>query len=228
MGIIREKRKFSMFIMNFEVTFHLDGRGIYYDRNEPIMLDSLLVHIMAIIQGKSRPLQRDERPDDIQIPLMQGHVDGHAIWKASALFPVGKQFEGLQFWRKKFNLDFIEFTEGSPNLTNGVYREYNMPFPLLICQKLVAWASGDRHDVERLLKRNIKGLGKKRSQGKGCVLDITTQAIEEDWSFVKNGCATRFLPSQDGLRQVRVKPPYWNIVDRVPCCEIGEEYDITS
>jgi len=213
--------------MNFKVKIQLDGRGVYYDPNEPIMLDSLLVHFMAIIQGKSRPLQRDETPDDIQIPLMQETIQGRTLWKASAFFPVGEQFESLQFWRKKFNLDSIEFTDGSPNLTNGVYREYNMPFPLLVCRELVAYASGNRHNVERILRKNLKHLGKKRSQGKGGVVKITTCGIKEDWSWIKDGCATRFLPVDDHYaRKVRLKPPYWNIVDAVHCCEIGEEYQL--
>ena len=36
----------------------------------------------------------------------------------------------------------------------------------------------------------------------------------------------RWLPSLSGIRSVRIRPPYWNNIDRVMCCEVGEEYNI--
>ena len=33
--------------------------------------------------------------------------------------------------------------------------------------------------------------------------------------------AMRWLPDKNGARVVRTRPPYWNIVDAVPCCEVG-------
>ena len=100
-----------------------------------------------------------------------------------------------------------------------------MPFPLLVCREMVAYANGNRYDVERILRNNLKHIGKKHAQGKGGVLGVTTRKIEEDWGWIKDGCATRFLPvSDECARKVRCKPPYWNIVDAVSCCEIGENY----
>jgi len=211
---------------NFKLTFHLNGRGLYFDPNEPIHLDSLLVSFFAILQGKARSLTRDERPDDIQIPLTQSTLCGQKIWHGSALFPEGTGFESLTFWRKKFQIDRIELTSGSPNLTNGVYREYNMPFPLLVAPRMVAYANGNCKEVKRVLKKYCTFLGKKRAQGKGGIVSIETEHIDDDWSLVKDGKAMRWLPNDTGFRDVRVKPPYWNLVDRVRCCEVSDPYTL--
>lgn len=207
--------------MNFKVTFFLDGAGVVYNPAEPIHLDALL-HWCLVPFHKSRVgLGRDETPDDIPLPLLKQQVNGTWIWQASALFPEGHTTESLQHWRKRFRQDRIELTSGAPNLQNGPYRDYNMPLPLLHTQKMVAYASGSRKRVKKLLK-NIKYLGKKRAYGYGAVINIELEETEENYSIVMEGNAMRWIPKKNGSRFVRPRPPYWNSIGRVGCCEVGD------
>ena len=215
--------------MNFKIIFQLDGTGIYYDAAEPPHLDALLVWTLAPMQTTRTDIDRSDTPDNIQIPLRTSKVQGHPVWHASALFPEHEGVETLRFWRKKFDQNRIGLTTGSPNLTNGVYREYNMPVPLLLVPRLVAYASGNCKEVKRLLRKNIRSLGKKRAYGYGRVVHIGCEETPEDYSLVQDGRAMRWLPKMDGSpfdRQVRTRPPYWNMVDRVSCCEVGDPYEL--
>lgn len=208
--------------MNFKITFHLDGAGIYYDPAEPIHLDALLAWALAPFQSEREGLERGDTPDDIQLPLLRSSVHGHKIWHASALFPVEQGGETLRFWRKKFRQGCIELTSGSPNLTSGIYREYNMPVPLLLVPRMIAYASGSRRRTLQVLRRHVKSLGKKRAYGFGKVVSVECEEIPDDLSLISEGVAMRWLPDPRGIRQVRPAPPYWNNVGKTACCEVGD------
>jgi hypothetical protein len=212
-----------MAINNLKITFSLDGTGVYYDTYEPIHLDSLLAWaLMPFHRPKgSAPPARDEEPFDVPLPLDKWNLSGTWGWRASALFPEGITAESLQYWRKRFRQSRIELTTGSPNLQNGVYRDYNMPLPLLLCHRMAAYAVGDRRRVEQVLRKHIKYLGKKNAYGKGKVLSASAEVVDYDWSMYRDGQPTRFLPDENGSRMVRTRPPYWNNCDRVLCGEIS-------
>lgn len=209
--------------MNFKVVFNLDGSGIVYDPNTPIHLDALLHWCLTPFHRNKHGLSRDELPDDIPLPLLKHQINEDWVWQASALFPEGNTVESLQYWRKRFRQNRIELTTGSPNLQNGVYRDYNMPIPTLHASQMVAYASGNRKEVKRLLKK-IKFLGKKRAYGKGAVTSVEILEIEENFSIEKDNRVMRWLPFKNGTRLVRPRPPYWNPNGRVECLEIGELY----
>jgi hypothetical protein len=211
--------------MHFKVIFHLDGCGIYYGPENMIHLDSLLTWALYPMQVKMCDLGRDDKPEDIKIPLLESTVNGSKVWHASALFLDGPGFETLRFWRKRFDQDAMENINGNPNIKKGVYREYNVPVPLLLVPRMIAYASGDRKEVKKILSKNIKGLGKKWSYGYGRVLDIECEKTSEDFSHVKDGMTMRYLPHPDGTKLVRSKPPYWNSVDQVKCLEIGAKFN---
>lgn len=203
------------------VVFTLDGAGLYYDPVEPITLDGLLAAACARHHVHGEPPGRDEEPDDIPIPLARWNIGGTWGWKASALFPEGDTLESLTFWRKRLRQDRIEITAGSPNTTNGTYRDWNMPLPLLLCRTMVAYAFGDRVNVRRELRRSVRWLGKKRAHGHGRVTDIEVDRVDQDWSMSRDGIGTRWLPAENGARLVRPRPPYWSNCGRVACREIG-------
>lgn len=203
------------------IVFHLDGSGVYYDPAEPLTLDGILAAACSRHHVHGEPPARDEEPFDIPLPLQRWRIGDTWGWHASALFPDGDTLESLTFWRKRMRQNRIEITEGSPNLTNGIYRDWNMPLPLLLCRSMVAYAVGDRTNVRRELVRSIRWLGKKRAHGRGRVISIDVERIEQDYSLIKDGVSTRWMPSGDGARLVRPRPPYWNNCGRVRCCEIG-------
>src|SRR5690554_6977322 len=145
------------------ITFHLDGTGVYYDPYEPLMLDGILaVAFMPLVRARRgevyehEEIGRDEPPYDVPLPLAKWHVGDVWGWRASALFPEGETAETLTYWRKRLRQDRIEITEGSPNLTNGIYRDWNMPLPKLLCRQMVAYCVTDREgrrDIRRQLTR---------------------------------------------------------------------------
>lgn len=205
------------------VVFHLDGSGIYYDPFEPLMLDGILAAASSRWHVHGEPPARDEVPADIPLPLRKWEIGGTWGWHASALFPDGETAESLIHWRKRFRQNRVEITNGSPNLTNGVYRDWNMPLPLLLAQRMVAFAFGEAGKVRRELKRSVRWLGKKRAHGKGRVVGIDVEESEADYSLTRDGNLMRYLPQQDGPRLIRPRPPYWNIHGRVACGEIGSQ-----
>lgn len=211
-----------------KITFHLDGTGVYYDPFEPIMLDALLAWCAARHHVHGEPPARDEQPFDIPLPLARWHRGDVWGWRASALFPEGDSAESLVFWRKRLRQDRVHLTEGSPNLTNGVYRDWNMPLPLLLCRTMVAYAFGDRRQVRHELVRNVRWLGKKRAHGRGRVVSIEVDRINDDYSILRDGQLMRWMPSEEGSRLVRPRPPYWNICGRVRCAEIGDVMPVTE
>jgi|GEM_PF-1895086 len=211
-----------------KVTVTLDGTGIFYDKSEPPMLDALLEFFYARhARHQDRVGNRDDKPDTISIPVDRHRfADGSWCWKASAFMPGGPVAETTRFIRSRFRRDRIEITNGSPNLTNGVYRDYNIPVPLILCRTMVAYCVGDRRKIRRELRRELKFLGKKGSDGFGKVVDVEVDVVDEDLSMTKDGKAMRYLPDPDGWRMVRMIPPYWNSWDRVKSCEIGDKYEL--
>lgn len=211
-----------------KVTFFLDGTGVHWTPSEPIHLDALLVFAAAAHHAGPEAPDRDEAPKEIPIPCTRWQSGGEWGWRASALFPDGPQAESIEFWRKRFRQNRAHLSAGSPNLTNATWRDYNMPMPLLLCHRMVAWCVGDRREIRHELIRNIRSLGKKRAHGHGRVVKIEVDNCAEDWSCVRDGAATRWLPLASGFRQCRARPPYWNRIDTLPMCEIGDPYDLQN
>jgi CRISPR type IV-associated protein Csf3 len=210
-----------MAIKPIKITFILDGTGFYYDPAEPLHLDALLAWALCPMNEKSDPPKRDEVPDEIPVPLGMWRHGAEWGWTASALFPDGDPIETIRFWRKKFNTDRAEMIDKTVNTRIGATREYNVPMPLVLAHRVNAWALGDRKRVAHALRKNIRYLGKKRSQGIGKVRDIIVEWTDEEWFLEKDGAAMRHLPMDGAARKVRTRPPYWNNVGRVPCCEVG-------
>jgi len=209
--------------MNFQIIFHMDGKGIIYDPREPIHLDSLLEWALARRVGCAAPINRDEQPTTLPLPLLKKTLGESWVYQASALFPDGPQYESTQFWRKRLRQESIEITQGSPSVKNGPYRSWNNPMTLILIPRMVAYASGNRKRTKNLL-REVKYLGKKRAHGHGKILQMEFREVEHNWSLVKDGRAMRCLPDPDGARLQRCNPPYWNIVDRVSCVGVGDPW----
>ncbi|MBP8055084.1 MAG: hypothetical protein KA314_04550 [Chloroflexi bacterium] len=215
-------------IQPLKITFEMDTAGIIYDPLAPPMLDSLIDWSLSpMVRTKGDPAPgRGDLVDEIRLPLGTWHVGSHWGWCASALIPAeeGTPQETIQHFRKKFRANRISLTNGVPNLQSGATREYNLPFTVQLVDKLVAYCLGDRHTIDSLLRRNVHYLGQKKHRGRGRVESIAVEVVESDYSLVCDGKAMRWLPVAEGLREVRLRPPYWNNNDRVPCCEVGDAY----
>jgi CRISPR type IV-associated protein Csf3 len=208
-----------------QITFHLDGTGVYHDPGEPIMLDAILAAALCRFHVHGEPPARDEEPFDVPLPIQRWHSGNTWGWHASALFPDGATAESLQYWRKRFRQSRVELSAGSPNLTNGPYRDWNMPLPLLLAPRMIAYAFGEAGRIRRELRRSIRYLGKKRAHGRGAIVSIDVEEIDRDCSISRTGLLTRWMPRPAGPRLVRPRPPYWNTCGRVQCAEIGTSAD---
>lgn len=77
-----------------------------------------------------------------------------------------------------------------------------MPLPLLLCTRMVAYASGNGTEVRRQL-REVRYIGKKAAHGHGKVIKIDVEHCEQDNSLTMDGLAMRWLPQAGGVRLVR-------------------------
>jgi CRISPR type IV-associated protein Csf3 len=209
-----------------KITFHLDGTGCYYDPAEPPALDGILAWCLAAYHTSGQPPARDEPPADIPLPIATWHIDGQWGYHASALLPDGQTFETLHFWRSRFREDRVGLISGTTDRGSGAYRDWQMPMPLILTDKLVAYAVGKRSVIRKVLQRGVKYVGKKSAMGKGRVVAIDVDHIDDDLSMVKDGRAMRWLPKPGGTRLVRPRPPYWNLVGRVESCQIGDMFTL--
>lgn len=75
----------------------------------------------------------------------------------------------------------------------GFFKAYRNPLVYHTIPEVVFYASGDKAEIERLLKENIAYLGKKSSQGYGKVKEWTVEIIDEDKSIFNNGKLMRFV-----------------------------------
>lgn len=206
-----------------KVIFTLDGQGIVYSMYEPLHLDALVMLEMASIHAP-HGLSRDEQPlDNIPMPIPSVMINGERVYCASALLPYedGECINKIEHIRKRLRESRIELTCGSPNLTNGAYRNYDIPISIVLLRHLVGYCRGDRRSILRIL-RKIKYLGAKRRSGYGKVVDVAVERVDYDWSLERDGYAMRFLPHPNGQRLIRPRPPYWHPFGRVPCVGVGE------
>lgn len=215
-------------IQPLKVTFEIDSAGLIYDPYSPPMLDGLIdwaLSPMVRNKGETAP-GRGDQVSEIRLPLGTWHAGDLWGWCASALIPAEGETlqESIQHFRKKFRTNRVSLTNGVPNLQSGATREYNLPFTVQLVDRLVAYCMGDKHTIDSLLRRNVRYLGQKKHRGRGRVEGITVEVCENDYSLTCDGKAMRWLPTAEGLREVRLRPPYWNNNERVACCEVGDEY----
>lgn len=206
---------------NLQIIFYLNGEGIYYDPAEPLHLDALLAWVFVGKYVKFDSIGKSDKPFDTPLPIEKWKINGYWGWKASALFPGENYFESIQYWRKKFRQNRVELMNGSANLQQGIYREYNTPMRLIITDKMIAYCKGEKKKIQKALKK-IRYLGKKTAYGKGKIIGLEVIEIQENYSIIKDGKAMRWLPDKKGIKLCRCRPPYWNRIDRVNCCEVGD------
>lgn len=229
-----------MSLDNLKITFYLEGDGIIYDKYNPIHFDSLIDWLLSPMHRTEEPPSRTGKPQEINLPLASMQIAGQKVYKASALFPVGGEEETIQYFRTKFPQEFIDQCVGSANLQSGLTRDHNRPYCVTLCDQMVSYAVGKRKRIKNLLYRThdsdgnllpskklkLLALGGKRNRGLGGIADIEVEKVDHDWSLIKDGMAQRYLPEEDGLRECRLRPPYWNLHDTVNCCDIGDIYEI--
>lgn len=208
----------------FRVVFTLDSCGVVYNPAEPLHLDGILAWCRKRHHPHGPAPARDEPPDEISLPLDVWERNGEWGWCASSLQPVdGELAFATDTWRKRLRQDRLGLVAaGTPNTAMGPYRDWSMPLVRVLVRQLVGYGVGDIGEVRRELRRHVKALGARRRLGVGRVTMIEVEECDEDRSVIWRGRAQRWLPDPSGRRLVRPRPPYWNIVGRVRCLEVGD------
>lgn len=207
-----------------KVTFVTDGTGVFAWPKTPPHLDGLIAWAILPFQNIDRLPPPDKKPVEFRLPLGTWERNGHWGWSASAISPEGEFFESTQFYRRRSRgIANSHMVSGQIGLQSGQYSERNLPMPLILCKNWVAYCVGRRKRIYGLLARQIGRLGAKGSMGKGKVLKVEVEKIENDWSLMRDGKAMRYLPVPGGRRNGRIRPPYHNRFDPVQTCYPGDE-----
>lgn len=214
-------------MINLKITFEMDGQGVMFSPSEPPHLDSLLAWTLARLKGMPMTDGAKDMPiQEMSLPLASICCDGVRIWCASAILPEGETSEEIIHWRKHFRIDRAEIMDGTPNTTNGKYKDWNYPCVLTLCNRMVAYCVAyERRNILHLLKK-VTHIGKKAAHGHGKVCGLKVEEVDYDWSLVRDGVAMRYLPDhKNGWKLVRPRPPYWNTNDRTLCIVPGDRVD---
>ncbi len=211
----------------YKITFHLDGKGIAYDPIEPIHFDSLVYYFAAIRHEPGEPPTRTDYinpAEELGISIFKTKLNGHEVFRASAIFPEDDRImNDLRHIRKRFRMDRADLC--APRIINQssqFFKSENIPQNIMLCDRMVAWFYGSRRKVKKELK-DLKAIGAGRRLGFGRVLSFEIEETDEDRCLEWKGQAMRYYPHPQGLKEVRPRPPYWNVTDKTPCLLPGDE-----
>lgn len=205
------------------VVFNLAGKGVIFDPVYPIHLDALVAWGGAFRYPPGPVPSRDEPIEELPLPLLKRRVNGHEVFCASALWPVGEDHATTaKFWRRRFREHLAHgMAKGAVNYTSGPMRSHNTAMDTLLVGALEGWFIGDRGAVKKWF-RPLRFLGRKRSMGCGEIASVEYHDAQEDWTMERDGIAMRFLPHPAGIYDIRARPPYWHQLDKVPSLVPGE------
>ncbi len=211
----------------YKIIIHLDGRGVLYNPIEPIHLDSLVYYFAAIRHTPGEPPTRNEYidpADELGIPIFKTKLNGHDVFRASAIFPNDEEYwYDLRHARKRFRLDRADLCRPQViNKSSHFFKSENIPQHLLLCNSMIAWFYGSRRNVKKGL-RDLKNIGAGRRHGYGKVLGFDIEPEEEDKCLQYQGIAMRYYPHSEGNYDIRPRPPYWNNTNTTKCMLPGEK-----
>ena len=159
----------------------------------PTHLDALLAFCWYLDNGYyDHPATREQIVEP-ELPLERFRD----IWKASAGFVVG--VESVDTWHKRWEDRYEEYVDFKGrkekiNIGSGYFKSYAMPLRIISTPKMVFFAVGDKEEIERLLKKYLIAVGKKRRIGYGLVKDVEVFEIDKDRSILMPGGVAREIP----------------------------------
>lgn len=155
------------------------------------------------------------------LPLMRVNEET-PLWHYAASFAVweGGLAEGTNHWVGSFDLglsDLVDFgkLKARVEIGSGRYRSYRMPMRYMHSPVVRWYAVGHVDSVRRLLT-TLTHVGKKVSQGWGCVLSWDVEAWPEDWSVQSPLGLMRSVPDPEGVLW-GFRPSYWLRSNQTRC-----------
>jgi len=150
----------------------------------------------------------------------------------------GENKEYTDSWSKRWDdvyddvVKFNEKTKARVDVASGSFKNYHMPFMNKAFKDVIFYARGNATEIERLLRTYIFSIGKKCSQGKGEILSMGFEEMEEDYSLFKGEIPMRAIPTENypkymdaciknnrpfNIQTHPVMPPYWSIDNLKRC-----------
>lgn len=171
----------------------------------------------SAVTGESRatrlPIMR------IAIPKMAAQWTPDFYYAASVAQWPAQVAEGVDHWTKKIDskyIDLLEHQRARVPTSGGTYRAYRMPVAYRHALRVIWYVVGEPVEIRRLLTM-VTHLGKKTSQGWGCVAKWMVESHDEDWSVTgPDGRLMRPVPQEGGL-PCGIVPPYWLPRHQIPC-----------
>jgi hypothetical protein len=208
----------------YRIIINLDSKGICHDSAEPPHLDDILYWASFMdSRGATAELEQWHTPPSLEIGIKEKPIMGVNVYCASALVPDGYVHETVQYWRKKPVDRKFHLFKGSLNSVQGPYRAYNTPIQIYLTRRIVGYFDGDAKKVAQIMQK-IKAIGKKTAYGYGKITSFEISPTNDIFCWTRDNIAMRWLPSEEGFRLCRVKPPYWHRDERCAVCEVGDEY----
>lgn len=147
--------------------------------NESIHFDSLLTYLVAN-DVRTPALNIDGKVFPLPLDLLWISPEGYPLWACSDLKPESWHQESVDWWHKRLSSVHLIDWSSNPNIKNvGRNKDYRVPLRTVLTDKLVAYAIGNKAEIERLLI-HATHIGKKRSQGFGRVTNWQVEAFEGD------------------------------------------------
>lgn len=196
-----------------------------------IHFDGLIAHLLArLILDQEYYILPSKNPMPIieRLPMPIASIDfqNKQLFRASASqFNISlEEFAQLTTIYKRFEetqVHTIQTKKTKVRTNAGLYKNYAFRIPYIPATECLFYCFGHKEALEQLLK-HLVGLGKKVIYGYGSVGKISVEKIKYDYSFVKDGIATRSLPMElvdktNDIVNLTWCPPYWDKSNIVPC-----------
>lgn len=201
----------------------------------PLSLDGLLSSVVVAEATEGEWLPNSAVPYRLPLPLRclwrQPEID-LPLWATTEFRPMEENEIVSDYWHKRTpRPDMVKRGRGgypwNIRPTKGQYKEYRVPLPRQSALRWGATCEGNRAEVERLLGL-VKGVGKKRSQGRGLVGKWRVSSSSHPFSLTDDeGYLLRPVPGQmmEGIPLDMVyvgwTPPYWHVACQAFCLPTG-------
>lgn len=183
--------------------------------------DGILSYAFAREKNGDKPFiqklnyESDELIDFSEMPITR-HENGYFI-ASSMFFGDCEIIEDTQRWRKRWDCKNDRLADFGKNkrkidISRGQFKSYDMPITTKLIEKCwFYFQSTNVNEVERLLKKWIHFLGKKRSQGYGEIKSFKIETTKFDFNKIYRPIPVKFLDSYDSekIKYCAWRPPYW-------------------
>lgn len=180
---------------NLQITVQLNSGIAVTDKWSP-NLDALLYFLCLDERGLANPNANAKKYIKADIPLDKVVINDKVLYKVSSPIYQVKNEEIIRY-RKRWDNQDKHLNWGKKkakvDTSQGQFKNWDLPLKIIETNRIDWYCVGDKLEIDRLLN-NCSHLGKKRSQGKGQILNWKITTINKDRSFYWQGKIMRPIP----------------------------------